>query len=213
MKGNAAMPGNDGDTGDTGSPSSSSRSFIQNPLPLLLALAALATLAAAIALWLTGGSQADEVGIVLPAQPGEAPAELKVYLSGAVRAPGVYIMTEGDRVIDAVEAAGGPTEDAALDAVNLAGRLKDEDHWHVPAVGEAAGHTPSGPPAGAITLDLNLATAEQLTGLPGIGDAKAASIVSHREEMGGFDSVEDLREVHGIGDAIVEGIRDLVTVR
>ena len=143
----------------------------------------------------------------------QAPTELKVYLSGAVRKPGVYLVAEGDRVIDAVEAAGGTTEDAALEAVNLAGRLKDEDHWHIPALGEETAYTPSGTSEEQAVLDLNIATAEQLMSLPGIGEAKATAIVSYREEVGRFDNVEDLLGVRGIGDAIVEGIRDLVIIR
>ena len=188
-------------------------SLLGNPLPLLLAVGAIATLVAGAALWFAGDSTTDDVTIVLPTPTAQAPAELKVYLSGAVRKPGVYLMAEGDRVIDAVEAAGGATEDAALESVNLAGRLQDEDHWHIPAVGESTSYSPTGISDEPAVLDLNTATAEQLMVLPGIGEAKATAIVSYREEVGRFDDVEDLLEVRGIGDAIVEGIRDLVVIR
>ena len=188
-------------------------SLLGNPLPLLLAVGAIATLVAGAALWFAGDSTTDDVTIVLPTPTAQAPAELKVYLSGAVRKPGVYLMAEGDRVIDAVEAAGGATEDAALESVNLAGRLQDEDHWHIPAVGEDTAYSPTGISDEPAVLDLNTATAEQLMVLPGIGEAKATAIVSYREEVGRFDDVEDLLEVRGIGDAIVEGIRDLVAIR
>ena len=191
----------------------SRRSLLENPLPLLLAAGAIATLVAGGALWLTGDSTSDEVTIVIPSPTAQPPMEVKVYLSGAVRKPGVYLMADGDRVIDAVEAAGGATEDAALESVNLAGRLKDEDHWHIPAVGEATAYTPSGSSDEPAVLDLNTATVEQLMGLPGIGEAKAAAIISYREEVGRFDDVEDLMEVRGIGDAIVEGLRELVVIR
>ncbi len=199
--------------GDGPPEATSRRSLLENPLPLLLAVGAVATLIAGMALWFAGDSTSDEVTIVLPTPTSQAPAELKVYLSGAVRKPGVYRMAEGDRVIDAVEAAGGATEDAALDSVNLAGRLNDEDHWHIPAVGEETAYAPSGTAVELTVMDLNTATAEQLTGLPGIGEAKAAAIVSYREEVGRFDDVEDLLEVRGIGDTIVEGLRDLVVIR
>ena len=188
-------------------------SLFGNPLPLLLAVGAIATLVAGAALWFAGDSTAEDVTIVLPTPTAQAPAELKVYLSGAVRKPGVYLMAEGDRVIDAVEAAGGATEDAALESVNLAGRLQDEDHWHIPAVGEDTAYSPTGISDEPAVLELNTATAEQLMVLPGIGEAKATAIVSYREEVGRFDDVEDLLEVRGIGDAIVEGIRDLVVIR
>ncbi len=191
----------------------SRRSLLENPLPLLLAVGAFATLVAGAVLWFAGDSSQGEVTIVLPTPTSQAPAELKVYLSGAVRKPGVYLMAAGDRVIDAVEAAGGATEDAALESVNLAGRLKDEDHWHIPAVGEETAYTPAVASDGPAVLDLNTATAEQLMSLPGIGEAKAAAIVSYREDIGRFDDVEDLLEVRGVGDAIVEGLRDLVVIR
>ena len=192
---------------------SSRRSLLENPLPLLLAVGAIATLVAGAALWFAGDSTTGDVTIVLPTPTTQAPAGLKIYLSGAVRKPGVYLMAEGDRVIDAVEAAGGATENAALESVNLAVRLKDEDHWHIPAAGEQTAYTPTGTSAEPAVLDLNTATAEQLATLPGIGEAKAAAIISYREEIGRFDYVEDLLEVRGIGDAIVEGIRDLVLIR
>lgn len=201
-------------SGGDGSPETPSRrSLLENPLPLLLAVGAIATLVAGAALWFAGDSTPGDVTIVLPTPTSQVPAELKIYLSGAVRKPGVYLMAEGGRVIDAVEAAGGATENAALESVNLAVRLKDEDHWHIPAVGEQTAYTPTSISAEPAVLDLNTATAEQLATLPGIGEAKAAAIISYREEVGRFDDVEDLLEVRGIGAAIVEGIRELVVLR
>ncbi|TDE90078.1 ComEA family DNA-binding protein [Occultella glacieicola] len=152
---------------------------------------------------------------------------LVIHVAGAVSSPGVYDLTAGSRVNDAVLAAGGPTSDADLDAVNLAGWLQDGQQVYVPVLGETlppaavgapdpAG-TADGPdtagPAGTIgPVDLNTATAAELETLPGIGPALAQRILDHRSENGGFTSIDQLDDVSGIGPATMERLRDLVTV-
>ena len=112
-----------------------------------------------------------------------ANAELKVYVSGAVRNPGVYQMDNGDRLIDALEAAGGSSEDAQLDLVNLSLRVVDQGHYHIPRPGEPQrGDSAASPPVFQGTasdglLDLNLASTELLETLPGIGPILAQAIV------------------------------------
>lgn len=143
---------------------------------------------------------------------------LKVYVTGAVRNPGMYEVQVGDRLADVVAAAGGPAEGADLDAVNLAARVRDEQHWHIPRIGEpveAAGDAdrPSGVVSASGRLDINTATAEELTTLPGIGDVRAEAIVRYRDANGPFMRVEDLLEVEGIGPTTLEAIRDLIEVR
>ena len=150
--------------------------------------------------------------------------DLMVYVSGAVRNPGVYRLQPENRLSDAVSAAGGATSDADLDAVNLARRVKDEEHYHIPRVGETppSGTSQdgelsqqSGPVIDATCgglIDLNLASVSQLDTLPGIGPVRANDIVVHRETNGSFVSVEEITEVSGIGPATLEKIRDLVTV-
>jgi competence protein ComEA len=163
--------------------------------------------------------------------PTEAP--MVVYISGAVNRPGVYSLPPGARIADAVQAAGGTLPVADLDAVNLAARLADEDHIIIPRKGEAppapvqsnprqsgvrSGPNPTPAPASAPTsasrgskINVNTATAAELEALPGIGPALAARIVAYRQANGPFHSVEELRRVQGIGEAILARIRDLVT--
>jgi competence protein ComEA len=156
------------------------------------------------------------------ASPTPAPpttAVLFVHVTGAVRAPGVYELPPGQRVADAIDAAGGALANADPNALNLAAPLADGDRIAVPAVGEAS--TPSGhshaasatdPAGSAGPVDVNTATTAELEALPGIGPATAAAIVEHREHVGPFATVDDLDAVPGIGKAKLDAIRDLVTV-
>ncbi len=140
---------------------------------------------------------------------------LIVDVAGAVRHPGVYEFHEGDRVIDAIEAAGGPTAKASLDALNLAAPLGDGVQILVPTqaptVSARAGATTGGA-AGTTLINVNTASASELEELPGIGEVIAQRIVDYRTQNGPFASVDDLLDVSGIGDAILGDIRDLVTV-
>lgn len=143
------------------------------------------------------------------------PSPLRVYVSGAVRAPDVYLLPPGSIVKEAILAAGGPTEEADTEHVNLARTLSDGEHLYVPRRGETPPPTEPPPassvraPQGAVGLvDLNTATLAQLEALPGIGPALAQRIVEHRP----YRSVDDLLKVPGIGPATLEKIRPLVTV-
>ncbi|MEO7908308.1 MAG: helix-hairpin-helix domain-containing protein [Roseiflexaceae bacterium] len=139
-----------------------------------------------------------------------------VYISGAVGGPDVYELPLDARIKDLVLAAGGLTADADPEQINLAGRLKDGDHVHVPRRGEAAAVSPvvgdttdvvqSGP------LDLNTASASDLDGLPGIGQSFAERIIEYRTSNGPFASVEDLQKVKGIGASLFAKIAPLVSV-
>lgn len=137
----------------------------------------------------------------------ESPA-LFVHVTGAVVRPGLFELAEGSRVIDAIAAAGGFTEDAKQDQLNLARVLTDGEQFAVPAAGdEAAAATASDG-----RVNLNTADAAALDTLPRIGPAMAARILAWREANGRFTSIDDLRNVAGIGDATFDGLRDLVTV-
>jgi competence protein ComEA len=146
--------------------------------------------------------------------PSVTPAPIIVDVAGAVRKPGVYEFEQGDRVIDAIQAAGGATPKASLDALNLAAPLTDGAQILVPRdvpVGAAgAGVSSSGGPAQLVNV--NTAGADELEALPGIGEVIAQRIVDYRTENGPFASVDDLEDVSGIGEAILGDIRDLVTV-
>jgi competence protein ComEA len=144
----------------------------------------------------------------------EAPP-LIVDVAGAVRRPGVYQFHDGDRVVDAIEAAGGATHKAALDGLNLAAPLTDGVQILVPtAAPEGAIAGASGAPGavpGAL-INVNTATAAELEALPGIGEVIAQAIVDYRTENGPFATVDELLDVSGIGDATLANIHDLVTV-
>ena len=158
--------------------------------------------------------------------PGSRKTEFKVYISGAVRNPGVYTLQPGDRLGDALAAAGGAVDGADLEAVNLARRVQDEAYYHVPRVGETprpAVETASAPPRPAASassesapdsalIDLNDAPLALLETLPGIGQVRAQAIVDYRERNGPLKSVEEITRVQGIGATTYEQIRDLVTV-
>ncbi|NPV52760.1 MAG: ComEA family DNA-binding protein [Firmicutes bacterium] len=176
----------------------------------------------------TGGSgnAAGEVGNMATgagseAQEGRAQG-IAVHVCGAVRAPGVYRLPEDSRVDDCVKAAGGPLAKAALDAVNLAARVRDGQQVYIPfqpdpARLERAGlsSSPAAPagPAGAGRVNINMCSVNELEGLPGIGPELARRILETRESRGGFQTVEDLLEVPGIGEKKLEAIRGLVSIQ
>lgn len=164
----------------------------------------------------TGGPTAGANGA---AMQEEQPGAVVVHVAGAVAAPGLVELPAGSRAADALEAAGGATDAADLDALNLAAPVTDGQQLYVPAEGETppvpvAGGEPGG--AGgtqqAGLVDVNTADTTTLETLPGIGPALAGRIVDHRTAHGPFASVDALIDVAGIGPATLARIRDLVTV-
>lgn len=155
---------------------------------------------------------ASETGTNEDAEPG-APRDgaVYVYVSGAVAAAGLYVLSDGDRVVDAVAAAGGFAPDADEQAVNLARILSDGEQLDVPALGEA-GQSSVAQPTGDGRVNLNTADTAALDTLPRIGPAMAERIIEWRDANGRFTSVEDLLAVPGIGDKMLESLRDLVTI-
>jgi len=138
-------------------------------------------------------------------------AEIYVHILGQVMRPGLYALPDGARAVDAVAAAGGFTPTADAGGVNLARFVSDGEQIVVPALGEVA---PGAAPGvgGDGRVNLNTADAAALDTLPGIGPATAQKILAWREQHGRFESVEDLLDVGGIGEAKLDAIRDLVTV-
>ena len=137
-----------------------------------------------------------------------------VDVAGWVRRPGVYEFTEGARVIDAIDAAGGARSGAVLEALNLAAPLTDGTQILVPREGQE-GVAPAPVTGGAVAgglINVNSAIATELEELPGIGEVIAQRIIDYRTENGPFATVDELLDVSGIGDAILESIRELVTV-
>jgi competence protein ComEA len=150
------------------------------------------------------GSGSGDAGPVVAA--GGTP--IFVHVLGEVARPGLYELREGDRVVDAVAAAGGMTDAADPAGVNLARLLSDGEQLAVPAVGEVVASAPGIVADGRV--DLNTADAAALDTLPRIGPAMAQRIIEWRESNGPISSVDDLLAVSGIGTKTVEALRPLV---
>ena len=141
-----------------------------------------------------------------------------VYVCGAVQSPGVYMLTDGALVCEALDMAGGFAEDAARDYVNLAARVADGMQLYIPHADELSAQTVpveipgvQGADAGG-KVNINTATKEELMTLPGIGESKAADIVNYREKNGSFQTPEDIKKINGIKDGVYGRISDLITV-
>ena len=176
----------------------------------VFAVAAAAAVAGVLYLLVSASTPSDGMEIALPTP---APSDIQVYVTGAVRGPGVYTVGADARLATAVEAAGGVTDEADLYAVNLAARLVDEAHWHIPTRGEAAAPAQQAGESAGGRIDINSASVDSLVSLPQIGNVRAAAIVAYREANGPFASAEDLMNVTGIGPATLEAIRDLIETR
>ncbi|MEV0171793.1 ComEA family DNA-binding protein [Streptomyces sp. NPDC050803] len=158
-------------------------------------------------------SQEAEPGVTAAAA-GTAGAEIVVDVSGKVREPGIQRLPAGSRVADALRAAGGVRSGASTEGLNRARFLVDGEQVVVGAPAPAQVPAQSGTgvagAAPAAPVSLNTATAEQLDTLPGVGPVLAQHIIDHRTRHGGFRSVDELREVNGIGDRRFADLRNLV---
>lgn len=140
-------------------------------------------------------------------------SNVMVDIKGAVKNPGVYELQVEDRVKGAIQQAGGFRDDADSNQINLAERVYDEMVIYIPSVNEQdmdSSIVSRGDQNGKIRV--NLATKEELTTLPGIGEAKAAAIIEYREENGKFTKIEDLTEISGIGEKTVERLAEFILV-
>jgi len=132
--------------------------------------------------------------------------EIKVYIVGEVKKPGVYSLTEGDRVENVINKAGGFTETADTASINLAQLLSDQMKIIVNKKGTAACISSSQNSDGKISI--NQADKEQLKKVPGIGDVTAQKIIDYREKNGGFKSIDELKKIDRIGDKTYNKIKD-----
>ena len=151
-------------------------------------------------------------------QTASAQAEIVIDVEGAVNAPGLYALAADSRVGEAIEAAGGFAANAQPGATNLAQKLSDGEQVFVPTVEETQGATnaaakaamPSSKQDGKINI--NTASAEELQELSGVGPALSGRIIDYRESKGRFSSIEDLKEVSGIGETRFENLKDKICV-
>ncbi|MHB9861770.1 helix-hairpin-helix domain-containing protein [Streptomyces sp. YIM S03343] len=164
----------------------------------------------------TGGTTGPE-GLRKRAAPGTAGSEIVVDVTGRVRSPGIRHLPAGSRVVDALRAAGGVRPGTDTDALNRARFLSDGEQLVVGGPAPAAPPEPlgegaaGGAPAGTGGLvSLNTATAEQFNTLPGVGPVLAQHIIDYRTRHGGFRSVDELRQVNGIGTRRFADLRELV---
>lgn len=173
-----------------------SKTFLYITYGILIGL-----LAAAI-IWLaTSPPRGEPVSLI----PTPTPANITVYVSGAVMKPGVYSLPGGSRIEDAINAAGGFAPGAEQDQINLATFVQDGQQIDVPGV-ISTGHVNAG------RVNINTASAEELDALPGIGPTAAQAIVDYRLKNGNFAAIQDIKNVPGIGPATYEKIKDYITV-
>lgn len=140
-----------------------------------------------------------------------------IDIKGAVKRPGVYHLRKGSRVEEAIAAAGGSTNQADLNQVNLAKELLDQQIIQIPKIGEQLAQSAS--PSGSVSngsdgdkVNLNTATKEDLTKIDGVGDKKADKILEYREQHGGFKSPDDLKNISGFGEKTVAKLRERLAV-
>ena len=138
-------------------------------------------------------------------------------IKGAIHNPGVYKMEEGHRIIDLVEKAGGLLSEAESNAVNFAQKVEDQMVVYIPKVGEEDISIPASPVNKAqeqesSKININEADEAGLMTLNGIGSSKAASIIQHRDEKGFFKTIDEIKNVSGIGEATFNNLKDSITV-
>jgi competence protein ComEA len=163
----------------------------------------------------------EEKEISQPAQnQKQEPESFIVDVKGQVKMPGVYSSSQEERVIDVVQRAGGLTDNADESKVNLAEHVQDAMVIYIPAKGEEGsipqGLTTNPSDTGGTKqgkINLNKADENELQNLPGIGPSKAAAIMEYRDTNGPFKSVEDLKNISGIGDKTFDKLKDLISVQ
>lgn len=147
--------------------------------------------------------------------------KIVIHIEGAVKNPGVYYLKDHSRYNDAVNLAGGMLEGADRSKINLAKKIYDEAFIYIPMIGEEWEPNPGlyqgdeqgiiEGPSGKALVNINTATQQELTGLPGIGEVYAQRIIDYRSTYGDFQSIEDIKKVSGIGNVTFDNIKDQIT--
>lgn len=142
----------------------------------------------------------------------EDSGEIYVFISGKVKKPGVYQLKQGDRVYQAIEMAGGLKKNADSQCVNQAETVVDGQAINITSRKKIKEEVYNSEVSDDTLININTADKNSLTSLPGIGDSKAHAIITYREENGNFGSIEDIKNVSGIGDSTYMNICDLISV-
>ena len=158
--------------------------------------------------------------------PEDEESKILIHITGAIKKEGVYELTEGDRIIDAINKAEGVTEEADTSQINMASKLEDGMKIYVPKKGEnteniqsqerqteniqKTSETNNNENSNTKKININTASLEELDTLPGIGEATAQKIIDYRKEKGKFSKIEDIKNVKGIGDSKFEKIKDKI---
>lgn len=143
---------------------------------------------------------------------------ITIYISGEVKKPGVVTLESNKRLADAIKELGGTTEDADLNKINMALKIKDEEHYIIPKIGEEIVNNESTINENTFSendnkkININLAEINELEELPGVGEATANKIIKYRDENGSFKSIEEIKNVNGIGDKKYEDLKDLISI-
>lgn len=154
------------------------------------------------------------------------PKEIVVHITGAVQKEGIVRIKEGSRIIDAIEAAGGMSDEVNLDMINLAYTLKDGQKIYVPKLSDAERVFKEGEDSNIVIVDkgteedtnsstkinINTANITQLESISGIGESTANKIIQYREKNGKFKKIEEIKNVSGIGELKYENIKDDICV-
>jgi competence protein ComEA len=191
----------------------------------IVAGAAVVAVVAALLMWIRGApaqiappATEQASGLASSVQPATSPTPglLFVDVSGAVRKPGLYRLDAGSRVADAIQAAGGASAHADLEALNLAEPLSDGVKVDVARKGAVSAGPVAAPgvaPSPSVpTVNINTADEPTLELIPGVGPVTANAILAYRQRIGCFSAIEQLLEVNGIGPATVENIRPYITI-
>jgi len=155
-------------------------------------------------IWLTSSPPRGEPIKLMP-PPTEQP--LFVYVAGAVVNPGVYQLKRGARAQDAIQAAGGVSDDGDIETLSLAKVVKDGDRIWVPREGSSSNNGLMVNEDGEYLVNINTADQKMLEALPGIGPVTAQKIIQYRQEYGLFEKIEDIQNIPGIGSATFETLK------
>lgn len=161
----------------------------------------------------------EDVNINISTEASQNSNIIVVYICGAVKESKVITLKENSRICDAIDCVGGLTDDADLTNINLAYILEDSEKIYIPKKGEDLSNKDSlnssyiNSSSKNNKININKASQTELESIPGVGPSTALKIINYREENGKFSSIEDIKNVSGIGNAKFENIKEYITIK